>query len=218
MKKFRGFTLTELMVALAVIGIITAIVTPAVMKIKPNKNKMMTKKAYYTTENIVNSLVNNQLFYPDMSDVCYDPSLGTGVSDVYCALGFDYTEKVKDIDGVEYSGALKFPQLFASKLNIQSGKTDTAANIQAGITTTDGMTWYLPTWANKSQTEHEIKIDVNGVGNGPDCTQDDTTKGCSADDFDSFRISVYPDGRMKINDNDVKAQEYVSINASVSRD
>lgn len=216
MKKIRGFTLTELMVALAVIGIITAIVTPAVMKIKPNKNKMMTKKAYYTAENIINSLVNNQLFYPDMSDVCYDDSLKNEANGIYCALGFDYTEEVKDIDGETYSGSLKFPQLFASRLNIQSGQTDTQANLQAGVTTTDGMTWYLPTWANKSQDSHEIKVDVNGAGKGPDCTQD--AEGCSADDFDSFRIVVYPDGRMKIHDSDSKAQEYISINASVSKD
>jgi len=215
MKKFRGFTLTELMVALAVIGILTAVVTPAIMKIKPNKNKMMTKKAYYTAENIVNSLVNNQLYYPDMSDACYD---GTATDDIYCAKGFDYTEKAEDIDGEEYSGSTKFAQLFASKLNIQKGSADTAENIAAGLTTTDGMTWYLPTWDKQVDSEHEIKVDVNGVGKGPDCTQDDTTKGCSEDDFDSFRIMVYPDGRMKIHDSDTKAQEYISINASVSKD
>ena len=31
MKKFRGFTLTELMVALTVIGVLVAVVTPAIM-------------------------------------------------------------------------------------------------------------------------------------------------------------------------------------------
>ena len=32
MRRFKGFTLTELMVALAVIGIIVAVVTPAIVR------------------------------------------------------------------------------------------------------------------------------------------------------------------------------------------
>lgn len=37
MKKLKGFTLTELMVAMGVIGILVAVVTPAIMKTRPNK-------------------------------------------------------------------------------------------------------------------------------------------------------------------------------------
>ena len=44
MRRFKGFTLTELMVSLAVIGILVAVVTPAIMKTRPNKNKMMVKR------------------------------------------------------------------------------------------------------------------------------------------------------------------------------
>lgn len=39
MRRLKGFTLTELMVAMAVIGILVAVVTPAIMKTRPNKNK-----------------------------------------------------------------------------------------------------------------------------------------------------------------------------------
>ena len=46
MRRLKGFTLTELMIALAVIGILVAIVTPTIMKTRPNKNKMMIKKTY----------------------------------------------------------------------------------------------------------------------------------------------------------------------------
>ncbi len=209
MKKFRGFTLTELMVALAVIGILTAVVTPAVMKIKPNKNKMMIKKAYYTTENIVSSLINNQLYYPDMSDVV------GGDDAIYPSIGFDYTEKVIDIDGEEYgtTESKKFCELFESKLNVQREIGSTCTD---GFTTTDGMTWYIPEWTQGDTTDKTITVDVNGADKEPNCNQTDT--GCSTDNFDRFRIEVKVDGRMKINDADTKAIEYISINASVSKD
>ena len=83
MRRFKGFTLTELMVALAVIGILVAVVTPAIMKTRPNKNKMMVKKSFYITEQIVSSLINDERLYPDMRDAC-----GEGVvADGYCRRG-----------------------------------------------------------------------------------------------------------------------------------
>ena len=53
MRRLKGFTLSELMVALAVIGILVAIVTPTIMKTRPNKKKMMIKNTFYTTERCV---------------------------------------------------------------------------------------------------------------------------------------------------------------------
>ena len=99
MKKFIAFTLAELMVALAVVGTIVAVVTPAIMKTRPNKNKMMIKKTYYTTENIVNSLINNTYLYADMTDECIK---GTAE----CAYGFDLEDDV-EYEGETFSGKTK---------------------------------------------------------------------------------------------------------------
>ena len=89
MRRFKGFTLTELMVSLAVIGIIVAVVTPAIVRLRPNKTKMMVKKTFYTTEQIVSTLINDQRFYPDMHLAC---DLDAGAVDYECAWGFDYEE------------------------------------------------------------------------------------------------------------------------------
>ena len=70
MKKFKGFTMAELMIALVVLGVLVAVVTPAIMKTRPDKNKMMIKKAYYVVEGIVTNLINNPALYPDNTDNC----------------------------------------------------------------------------------------------------------------------------------------------------
>lgn len=216
MKKFKGFTLTELMIALTVIGILTAIVTPTVMRIKPNKNKMMTKKAYYTAENIINSLINNTNYYPDKSD-----------DTTNVILGFDETSAVA-LPAGSVSGNEKFAKLFAYKLNIKGTPATVTKNSTTfyKCVTTDGMVWYLPytLFDNDAVTKvgnTTLYVDVNGETNDPNCRQTgkdfggDTCEG-SADDFDQFGIWVQEDGKMHIADDDAKSADYITIDAKVS--
>ncbi len=205
MRKIKGFTLTELMIALAVIGIIVAVVTPAIMKTRPNKNKMMIKKTYYTTEQIVSSLINDERLYPDMRDGC-----DGGDADIDCYYGFDYTGAVTYEDET-YSGNSKFQDLFRSKLNVKSG-SDTV------FYTMDGVKWDISDakgWTPSTVNSYtgKILIDVNGEDD-PNCRENES--GCDADDFDQYVIEVYSTGKMKINANDEKAIEYVTLSTSIN--
>ena len=171
MKRFKGFTLTELMVALAVIGIIVAIVTPTIMRTRPNKNKMMIKKAYYTTENIVNSLINDTSLYDDMS--MYWRSNGPdsdAANGKYCAYGFDYDEPA-EYEGDTYSGNNKFQKLFASKLNVTKkieadmSKFETADGIIWDFTANGSTDGISNGWSQGTKPTDNIRIlsiDVNG--------------------------------------------------------
>lgn len=222
MKKFRGFTLTELMIALSVIGILTAVVTPAVMRIRPNKNKMMIKKAYYTTENIVSNLLNDANFYEDMSD----NNDGT-------FLGFDVLNETK-VQGntISENSDKKFAELFMSRLNSKNCQYDDNYTGDYKIcTTTDGMTWYIPK-TKFGETNYPpangnnygsttIFIDVNGSSNTPNCRQNGKNYAgadCTgdADDFDTFAIEIKEDGRMNISTADVKASGYIEIDTKVT--
>lgn len=222
MKRLKGFTLTELMVALAVIGILTAVVTPAVIRIRPNKIKMMTKKAYYTVENIVSNMINNTNQYQDYSDI-----------DEKVMLGFDDVETEAMVKGVAVSGNTKFATIFASKLNTKEDCTS-ASNIMT-CNTTDGMTWYLPetdfggedgTSGTNSTCSNKycyttMYVDVNGSSTEPNCRQngkDYAGTNCtgSADDFDTFAIDIYEDGTMRINSTDSEAAKYIQIDTKVS--
>ena len=212
MKKFRGFTLTELMIALAVIGVLVAVVTPAIMKTRPNKNKMMVKKTFYTTEQIVSSLINDERLYPDMTEACENPEGVEETDNFYCAWGVDYTSDAK-YEGETYTGATKFRDLFKSKLNISN---DAGGNV---FKTTDGVEWDLSgtigAWESRKTSPSDagtgtILIDVNG-DDAPNAREADS----DADDFDQYVIEIKANGKMNIANADQRAAEYITINTSI---
>lgn len=62
--KRKAFTLSELLIALGVIGVLTAIVMPIVFSLAPDQNTLMAKRAFYTTETVISNLMNDNLCYP----------------------------------------------------------------------------------------------------------------------------------------------------------
>lgn len=223
MKKLKGFTLTELMVAMGVIGILVAVVTPAIMKTRPNKKKMMIKKSFYTAEQIVSTLINDERLYPDMKEICDRGVVeGEDPTKVYCAFGFDYDNSVR-YEGETYAGNTKFADLFASRLNV---KTEDETNHI--YYTTDGIKWDLSqtvgAWTKGQDTPGKfgnqtnaagvgkITVDVNG-DEAPNCRE--SNENCSADDFDQYVIEILATGKMRIDSTDAKAVDYATINTSI---
>lgn len=64
----KAFTLTEIMVALAVVAILTVILMPMIFKLRPNQEVLMTKRAYNQTLSIVSEMINNEKCYPLVYD------------------------------------------------------------------------------------------------------------------------------------------------------
>ena len=159
MKKLKGFTLTELMVAMGVIGILVAVVTPAIMKTRPNKNKMMIKKSFYTAEQIVSTLINDERLYPDMKEICDRGVVeGEDPTKVYCAFGFDYDNSVK-YEGETYAGNTKFTDLFVSRLNVKT--EDDTNHIYY---TTDGIKWDLSQTIGNADDFDQYVIEILATG------------------------------------------------------
>jgi len=234
MRRFKGFTLTELMVALAVIGILVAVVTPAIMKTRPNKNKMMVKKTFYTTEQIVSSLINDDILYPDMREACRVGVVSDDIGDdVYCAWGFDYVYK-GDFEGETYEGENKFGALFKSRLNVSrnSGEKDGEApndtDYYPVFFTSDGVKWDLTgtkdAWdSEKDRVGTFEKQDANSAGigtilvdvNGDEepnqaCTADEGTEDC-----DQYEIQILANGKLRINPDHARAVNWATINTSI---
>ncbi len=225
MRRFKGFTLTELMVALAVIGILVAVVTPAIMKTRPNKNKMMVKKSFYITEQIVSSLINDERLYPDMRDAC-----GEGVvadANYYCAYGFDYKNKVT-YEGEDYEGDKKFAELFKSRLNV---KSEIANSDGLKFYTTDGVYWDLTGLTgddvfkrgeepgkfeyNQSDAPSNAGIIQIDVDTSNDSHSRQSDEGVGADGFDTYNIQILSNGKLRIDPADRRAVEFATINTSI---
>ena len=169
MMKFKGFTLSEVLIAMLVLGIIVSASVPVILKLAPNKNVAMMKKAYYTTETIVNGLINDQYYYPDSSIHCQGGQASGATNATtggVCYYGFDDRSAVNVPDVGNVNGQHKFSCLFASKLNIKDSLATfcTAAAANKEITTMDGMTWNFS--AATGVDNLMIIVDVDGKDNG----------------------------------------------------
>ena len=238
MKKIFGFTLSELMIALTVLGILCAAILPAVINTMPNQNKIMIKRSFYNISNIVNDLINNPYLFnrlsndPNKSDVVY--------------YGFDDRSEVK-YNGKTYSGETKFVDLFINSLNYKGDiETDTSycdftkkkfdmgngqiitGNSSTGcrtVTTSDGMRWSFgipvtsidSTGALTTAFAAYILVDVNG-DKKPNCYQGSESCEGREKDFDQYRVNIYNDGTIVINNDDKWAKNAIKPSTSLTHD
>lgn len=213
LKDNKAFTLAEVMVTMAVFGILVALVLPAVANIRPNKSKALFKKAYYTAERMVFELVNDEDFYPTTGD-----EIGFSNTVVASYLGHSYGGD-NDADAKK-----KFCSLFARKVNTLSDEIKCDASHQSPLgdgyfkepafITTDGIAWYMPiTKFDKTGNDiaESIYVDVNN-NQEPNCQYDEKNPSkCKNPDI--FEIKVEPDGKMSISG--TKEKEYLQANNSV---
>ena len=223
MKKGGAFTLSELIIALSIVGILCAIVLPTLTNNNPNQNKMMMKKVYSVFTDVVNDLINDTGNYPVIYGLCPD----NGNSGY---IGFDCTETDS-----------KLPYLFSTRMTLSGGKINnenaikTDANysrtgLQAcngvgsscyALISDDKMIW---TFEKSKLTKGSytdsilIGVDVNG-DKKPNCYQGSTTESCKKRDgnFDQFRMKLYADGTIKINDDDAWAREAIHASSSLTK-
>ena len=172
----KGFTLAEMLIALAVIGVIAAITMPLLHKIIPTKEDTTKKKADYLVQQIVNQLYDDDIMYPKTKEF---------------TVGFQNTEKAtifnpatKKLD--DYEGNTKFCELFASRMVVASGSGPivcenqinesgtTLARGKRSFTAKDGIEWYLPVTDFKKGAA-EIMVDVNGP-EGKNCVEGEKYK------------------------------------------
>ena len=206
LEKTKGFTLAEILITLAVLGILAAIMLPTVTQARPNKHKSLFKKAYYVAERMVYELVNDEDLYPSTS-----VTLGLdNVSDVEY-LGTHYGSA-----SVENDKKSKFCGLFARKVNTTSDTAQcdsvhsTFANTDSNkpsFKTTDGIAWYMPFTDFSGSGAETIRVDVNGEAK-PNCAYSNTCP-----DPDRFEIRVVKDGKMFVNG--TKEKEYLESNNSL---
>ncbi len=55
----KGFTLSESLISIAIIGVISAILIPILNNVSPDKDRVMYKKAMYTMQNAIATAIND---------------------------------------------------------------------------------------------------------------------------------------------------------------
>ena len=227
MKKLLGFTLTELMIAITVLGILTAAVLPAVLGNNPNQNKVMIKKAYFTTAEVVSEMINNESLFARFGDDGTDYAIALPHGREYA--GILNNDDYVDFDGITVTSHKRI-EIFSRMINPKVGPSvdegvphpqvsascntiASSTNRWRGTTTKDGMAWCFV----ETKGLLKILVDVNG-DKKPNCYQRITTGNCvgRTENFDQFRMDVYPDGAIVINPDDEWAKEALTVGSSLS--
>ncbi len=159
----RGFTLVEVLLVVAIIGVVAAIILPAINHILPDKNAARAKKAYNTLTNVVESLMNDNDVYdgvlgkmPNGEDVTDSTYFCTQFADKVNTSGIiscSSTTGVSD-QSVTYNGSSTFTTLDSKCPK----KTDDFA-----FKTSDGIYWYGMYDTFTTQTINSSNIDTRYV-------------------------------------------------------
>ncbi len=241
-----AFTLSELMIALTVLGLLCAALLPAIVRTMPNQNKVMIKRAYYTTANIVSDMINDPNLYPPID------------SNGFSKVGFDNMDEVT-YGGETYGGAItndgkgafaKFISLFAAHLNIDGEIEDSCPSSSGGsgsddsyecedledcppipslpggssgwkycrlFKTPDGIHWDLRTIHQVETFTTKTTIGIDVNGNKkPNCMQGDDSCKTRTSNFDRFSMEISDDGTITIPEEQTWAREALQVGSSLT--
>lgn len=190
MIKRKAMTLSEVLVSIAVVGILAMILVPILTKTTANKEKFLYKKAVNTMQNAItavmqdNGVVNASNFWPEMSD---------GGASIREQIG----AKIITLDGVNK--------------NTSAGNTTA---LDPDFRSNDGMMWWglpdrWPTGADGQPAKYiDVNVDVNGEGGSNLSSADAGTYGESSKRPDRLRVRIMKDGRVIVPSYDEGGNDY----------
>lgn len=193
MQNKKGFTLAEIMIAMATLGVIAAIVVPTLSKFMPDSNKIMARKAYYTLEQVINDLINDEAEYPS-----------TEVDAQSTPRGFNFTTKGATTIPASTS---KFCYLFTQQMNT-IGNVSCSSSGNNSFTSSDGINWMMQNTTTFTiaidNYDAKIGFDVNG-SKDPNCFESaytstlfPSTGACTAGKKpDRYEFGIRYDGRIQ---------------------
>ena len=190
----KGFTLIEILIAMALVGIIVAVLTPNIAKVMPDKKKALFIKAFTRTEMAVSNMIND----PEMYPAKYNLTAVEG-ENPYSVFGLcsdgDVTGLLKinnDFRQQNLESKYKFHYYFAQELGSNYESED---NEKCLIKTNDGLIY---------------KIDRNNIGDNTRTVEAAQIKVYYGHDTDTDTeppigtISVRNDGQVDCYDDDCR--------------
>ena len=201
----KGFTLSEIMIALVVIGVITSILLPVAFNNVPNENVMKFKKGNATLAKVINELVTSGEYYtPGDLGVKADGALinnkNTNDKQYFCRT-FGNLVNLKSISCPEYTGIQKTTVggIYLGYDELNDGKKDVDKfckkyqndGHKEKILTTDNISYYTPSTLLMGMTMTDwYGATSDYCKNNPQvCVENNRYfKGGNPDDFGSDRI------------------------------
>ena len=158
MKK-RGFTLSELIIALGIIAVAAALVGPVVTKIVPDKAKLKAVENYRTISDITNYMLESKNLYFVQYELNEDGRLVPNCEGLGCE-GSLIDPAPEDV-GIE--GPTKFGRLFCKLYGAEDiGVGDNEVSMQAR-----GASWTI---TRQELGRYRIEVDINGDNEGRNCS------------------------------------------------
>ena len=206
----RGFTLSELIIAMGIIGVVAAVTAPSIQKIFPDKDKGIVLKNFGIIKKINQDIFNNpSLYWQDTTCSqkilqCVNRPLDKETNTIH--------------DSANYEGVNKYPYLVADSLTLVDSISHSGNTYS--FTTSDGVIWTIDANINPSASSglippeyYIITIDP-GTSNRDNCTYHKTQ--CKNPRKYSFKIDNK--GVLSANDNLTKIYLMNSDNLSGRKD
>jgi len=169
-KNKKGMSFGEMITALAIMGILSAVTIPLILNSNSKNLKTLYKAAYSNVESVINELINDISLYPT----------GEFTNNTFCA---NFFAKVNTI------GAVSCANTFTSTI---PGSPN--------ATTSNGMRWYnmdndfgtdtCPDGATGNCVKISIDVDGAGKGANSDSVSDDNRDILDVYIFDTGKITV----------------------------
>lgn len=169
----KGYTLAEVLITLAVIGVASALMLPAVNSIKPDPIKMKFLKVYDSLSETVKDMASNTRIFPE----CTNPDANNHYTCYHEGYLFLNTAPLLDNNNatVIAGGNGKLCRAMAQQYTGGDGNcTNNFSDFMNGrrfsfeIPTT-GEIIYVASSHNNNISTTQIAFDIDGNGNGVDC-------------------------------------------------
>ena len=146
----KGFTLSETLITLCIIGIVAALCAPVISNLRPNEYKTKYMKAYNTLTNLVPEIIDDE----DLYAITYSSEGKPNCMGLTCG-NVPNVKPFNDSSSPFYvsvqNDVHKFAKIFASKINL---RTDPDISANGGEATSfysqDGVYWLFADIGSRS--------------------------------------------------------------------